>query len=451
MKVDLIRKYNVPGPRYTSYPTVPHWHEAPTMEQWKAEIKNAFKASNKTEGISLYLHLPYCESLCTYCGCNMRVSSNHGVEKPYIDLLLKEWELYLNLFDERPILKEIHLGGGTPTFFSPQNLTILLEAILAESEIAEDYEFSFEAHPKNTSLGHLEALYELGFRRLSLGIQDFDPTVQEVINRIQPYEMVEEVVLNARKVGYESINFDLIYGLPLQTLKSVEGTIEKVGRLKPDRIAFYSYAHVPWDRKMQRKFTEADLPAEGEKRALYERGKEMFDALGYQEIGMDHFALENDNLFQAMEKQTLHRNFMGYTAGATQLMIGLGVSSISDTWTSFGQNEKNLGEYKARVLAGELPIFRGHLLSKDELEIRRHILNLMCQFSTNWQPESLTDQLVNKNMDQIHQMEKEGLLELQGNKLMVSDLGKIFIRNICMLVDPFIAKETRKELFSKTI
>lgn len=451
MQAELIRKYNVPGPRYTSYPTVPHWNQEPTIAQWKEQVRQSFLASNQEEGISLYIHLPYCESLCTYCGCNMRVSTNHSVERPYIDLLLREWKLYLALFDQKPRIKEIHLGGGTPTFFSPDNLYCLLEVILNDCEIAEKHEFSFEAHPKNTSLGHLEALYDLGFRRLSLGIQDFDSTVQEVINRIQPYEMVEEVVKNARVVGYESINFDLIYGLPLQTLHSVEGTIEKVGQLKPDRIAFYSYAHVPWDRKMQRKFTEADLPAEEVKRSLYETGKKMFENLGYKEVGMDHFALENDSLFQAMETKTLHRNFMGYTAGATRLMVGLGVSSISDSWTCFAQNEKNLGEYKEKVLLGEFPIFRAHILSEEELSIRRHILNLMCHFQTNWSPGELIDQLVEKNLQKLLEMENEGLLKLQGNSITVTELGKIFIRNICMLIDPFIANETRKELFSKTI
>lgn len=451
MREDLIKKYNVAGPRYTSYPTVPHWNKNPSISEWKDQVKSAFQQSNSTDGISIYVHLPYCESLCTYCGCNMRVSTNHSVELPYIEVVLKEWELYLSLFDETPQIKEIHLGGGTPTFFSPENLTILINGLTKNCTIAENKEFSFEAHPKNTSLEHLKTLFDLGFTRLSLGIQDFDPMVQDVINRIQPFEMVDEVVKNARAVGYESINFDLIYGLPLQTLSSVEDTINKVSLLRPDRIAFYSYAHVPWDRKMQRKFTEADLPEDAVKRSLYERAKVRFDELGYQEIGMDHFALPNDSLFKAMEDKTLHRNFMGYTAGATQLMIGLGVSSISDTWSSFGQNHKNIGEYKSAVLTGEFPIFRGHILSDSELNTRKHILNLMCHFETSWLFCDPISNLIEKNFEKLLEMESEGLLKTGVNSLKITELGKMFVRNICMLVDPFIANETRKQLFSKTI
>ena len=224
----LIQKYNVQGPRYTSYPTVPYWSKTPSSNEWRNHVKQVFESSNSDEGISLYIHLPYCESLCTFCACNKRITINHAVEQPYIEALLKEWQLYLQVFEEAPIIKEIHLGGGTPTFFQPENLDLLLSSILKTAKVHPQAVFGFEAHPKNTSVQHLQTLYNLGFKRLSLGVQDFDPKVQQIINRVQPYEMVEGVIKNARQIGYNSINFDLIYGLPFQTLESIRMTIELV-------------------------------------------------------------------------------------------------------------------------------------------------------------------------------------------------------------------------------
>jgi Coproporphyrinogen III oxidase and related Fe-S oxidoreductases len=271
---ELVQKYNVAAPRYTSYPTVPFWdNEAFSRMAWTNQVYQTFQQS-KEKGISLYIHLPFCESLCTYCGCNTRITKNHRVEEPYIVSLLKEWEMYVALFKgERPLLAEIHLGGGTPTFFHPDNLRVLIEGILKHADLAPDRSFSFEAHPANTTIAHLQTLFDLGFRRLSLGIQDFDPLVQFVINRHQTSAEVEEVMQNARKIGFESINFDLIYGLPKQSLATVEDTIEKAMLLKPDRISFYSYAHVPWIKPGQRHYTEADLPNGAAKLALYNLGK----------------------------------------------------------------------------------------------------------------------------------------------------------------------------------
>jgi oxygen-independent coproporphyrinogen-3 oxidase len=299
--MSLLAKYNVPVPRYTSYPTVPFWSSTPGQEDWKTLVRNSFRKTNSTNGISLYIHLPFCESLCTYCACNTRITVNHKVEVPYLEAVLAEWKLYLQLMDEKPRISEIHLGGGTPTFFSAANLHRLLSGILAEAEINEQHDFSFEGHPANTTAEHLQTLYDLGFRRVSFGIQDFDPLVQDTINRYQSYEQVNDVVREARRIGYRSVNFDLVYGLPHQKLPTITDTIEKVIRLHPDRIAFYSYAHVPWLRPGQRKFTEKDLPLDGEKRALYEKGLHMFTAAGYHDIGLDHFALREDALYTAWQ------------------------------------------------------------------------------------------------------------------------------------------------------
>lgn len=452
MDNSLIKKYNVAGPRYTSYPTVPYWSNDPTPESWKTHVKKAFDISNTAEGISLYIHLPFCESLCTYCGCNTRITVNHAVEEPYLSSILKEWQLYLAVLKDKPQIREIHLGGGTPTFFSPDNLKAMIKGILDSSTIHPNAEFSFEAHPKNTTKAHLQTLFELGFRRLSLGIQDFDPVVQEIVNRIQPFEMVAEVVENARNIGYTSINFDLIYGLPMQQLQSVKSTVELTLKLRPERIAFYSYAHVPWIKPGQRSYTDKDLPTDDEKRALYELGKELFEQAGYAEIGMDHFALPEDSLSVAVNNRSLHRNFMGYTHNYTRLMIGLGVSSISDSWTCFAQNHKVVEQYQDAVEKGELPIFRGHELNEEDLNLRQHILNLMCQYETNWKDAELQCDALYAGLEKMDELEADKLVIRESFKLLVTEKGKPFIRNICMPLDARLWRNKPKtEIFSSTV
>jgi len=452
MKTNLIKKYNVPAPRYTSYPTVPYWENNLTQEQWKIEVKKSFDKTNAIEGISLYIHLPFCQSLCTYCGCTTRITTNHTVEQPYLKAVQKEWGLYIELFQGKPRIKEIHLGGGTPTFFSPEHLKELLDGILSKAEVCENAEFSFEAHPNNTTYEHLKILHELGFTRLSLGIQDFDPKVQEIVNRIQPFENVERVTSQARELGYKSINFDLIYGLPLQKKSSVIDTINKVKLLRPDRIALYSYAHVPWIKPGQRKFTENDLPKDEEKRELYETGRAMLEREGYVEIGMDHFALKSDSLYKAAQLKKLHRNFMGYTHNYTEFMLGLGVSSISDTWYAFAQNIKVVEEYYDILNKGLFPVFRGHILNSEDLILRKHILNIMCKFETSWlDKEDQTEALYNA-LNRLKEMELDGLIQRFPYKLIVTEEGKKFIRNICMAFDAHLWKNTpQKDIFSKVI
>jgi len=328
----------------------------------------------------------------------------------------------------------------------------LIEGILSKAEKCENYEFSFEAHPNNTTYEHLKILRDLGFTRISLGIQDFDPKVQEIVNRIQTFVKVEKVTKQARDLGYKSINFDLIYGLPLQKKSSVINTILKVNILKPDRIALYSYAHVPWVKPGQRRFTEMDLPKDEEKRELYETGRAMLEEAGYVEIGMDHFALKSDSLYKAAQHKKLHRNFMGYTHNYTEFMLGLGVSSISDTWNAFAQNVKVVEEYHDRINKGELPVFRGHLLNKEDLVIRRHILNIMCKFETSWiDKKDQTADLYNA-LYRLKEMEADVLIQRFPYKLIVTDEGKKFIRNICMAFDAHLWKNTpQKEVFSKVI
>lgn len=448
----LIEKYNVQAPRYTSYPTVPYWNQdVPDQVTWKNAVKRAFSKS-KNEGIGLYIHLPFCESLCTYCGCNTRITLNHGVEIPYLETLLKEWELYLALFKTVPRINQIHLGGGTPTFFSAYNLGRFLTGLISTAQLTDDAELSFEAHPANTTRAHLNTLYKIGFRRLSLGIQDFDPQVQYIIHRHQTFEQVKKITELARETGYTSINYDLIYGLPLQTPQTVSATIDKVVQLRPDRIAFYSYAHVPWVKPGQRKFTEADLPAGELKRQLYEMGRETFEKAGYTEIGFDHFALPNDSLFTAAANATLHRNFMGYTTAQNQLLVGLGASSISDAWTMFVQNEKKVEEYRKRVNEGLFPFFKGHALDAEDLVLRKHILNLMCRHYTSWhEPHEQCTHLLTVH-EHLKEMEKDDLVRLEPNAVKVTGKGRQFLRNICMAFDARLwEKQPGSRVFSSSV
>ncbi len=450
-EIALIQKYNVSLPRYTSYPTVPYWDNTLDIQKWKEKTNLVFSTSNSKNGISLYLHLPFCEHLCTYCGCNKKITLNHSVEERYIKAILTEWNLYLNLFTEKPILRELHLGGGTPTFFSPKNLDLLIGTILTDCKIHDSHSFSFEGHPNNTTQEHLTTLFALGFKRVSFGVQDLDNEVQTIINRIQPFENVEKVTHWAREIGYTSINFDLIYGLPKQNIDSISKTITKVLQLKPDRIAFYSYAHVPWTSKAQRLFDESDLPSSNDKLSLYLKGKNLLVDAGYLDIGMDHFALPGDELFIASENGFLHRNFMGYTTQHSGMLIGLGVSSISDIGIGYAQNHKTLAEYFSSVAKSELPLTKGYFLAEIDLVFKNHILELSCQGKT-----SLSDNYRNIYVENVSpKLEKlslDKLLIINHNTIEITSKGKNFIRNICSAFDLKLNDlSDQTSIFSKAI
>ncbi|HEY9342205.1 MAG TPA: oxygen-independent coproporphyrinogen III oxidase [Hanamia sp.] len=450
----LIRKYNIPGPRYTSYPTVPYWDSNNfSTDLWQQSFIKSFGESNDKDGISLYIHLPFCESLCTFCACHKRITKQHSVERPYLEAVLKEWKMYVDLLGEKPVITELHLGGGTPTFFSPDNLKFLIEEIFTNAIIGNQPEFSFEGHPNNTTTKHLHTLHQLGFRRVSFGVQDYDAKVQKAINRHQPFENVRRVTVDARNAGYKSISHDLVFGLPFQSWDSMRETIEKTKSLKPDRIAFYSYAHVPWVKGTgQRGFDETNLPAPEQKRELYEKGKQLLEQLGYIEIGMDHFALTTDGLYQSMEQKTIHRNFMGYSSSSTQLMIGLGMSAISDSWYAFAQNEKSVEEYMNRIEQGILPVVRGHILNHEDLIVRRHILNLMCLLETSWEDEKMKLSELNEIILRLREMENDGLIDVNDNGLKVTEKGRGFVRNVAMAFDlRMIRHEPESKIFSMTI
>lgn len=446
----LINKYNVAAPRYTSYPTVPFWENERFNEaDWRQSVALNFNKS-KYQGISIYVHLPFCESLCTYCGCNTRITKNHQVEDPYITSLLKEWQMYKDILKEDSLkIAEIHLGGGTPTFFTAENLHRLIAGLLEGNEKTQDASFSFEAHPANTTYDHLKTLYDLGFKRLSLGIQDFDEKVQFIINRHQTVEDVDRVMKDARGLGYESINFDLIYGLPLQTAESVRMTIEHSMKLNPDRISFYSYAHVPWIKPGQRRFTEHDLPVGEEKLNLYKLGKQMIQESGYKDVGMDHFAKTDDALYVASLDGSLHRNFMGYADRYTPLLIGLGVSSISDAWTAFAQNVKTVEEYHKLIGEGILPVVKGHILNDEDLIIREYILDMMCRGKVQLKEGFALNE---KIIERLQPLVADELVSVDQDTVQISELGKSFLRNVCMAFDERLQKtKERDNLFSQAI
>ncbi|MEB2777308.1 oxygen-independent coproporphyrinogen III oxidase [Algoriphagus sp. D3-2-R+10] len=450
ISAELVKKYNSQAPRYTSYPTVPLWENNLDSNDWNELVKKAFQDFGEEDGISIYIHLPFCESLCTYCGCNKRITKNNNVKAPYIQALLAEWDNYKAIFAGKAKIAGIHLGGGTPTFFEPSELNLLISTILVGAEISPNAEFSFEGHPNNTSFEHLKTLKDLGFDRVSYGIQDFNELVQTTIHRIQPFEKVKNATDSARILGYTSINFDLIYGLPHQTQETMEDTFSKVLELKPDRIAFYSYAHLPSAFPAQKSF-EKFLPAEKEKRELYEFGRVLLLKMGYEEIGMDHFALPNDALFIAKNEGRLHRNFMGYTTLPSKMLIGLGASSVSDIYYAYAQNEKGIEKYQSEALNANWTLQKGHKLSDLDIQIRRIILDLICKKQAEI-PTEIWEKFTETQIWNLQEMEGDGLISIHNSSVKVSEEGMSFIRNICSQIDIRLAEnQNKKVLFSKTI
>jgi oxygen-independent coproporphyrinogen-3 oxidase len=431
---------------------VPYWEATPSAEQWIAHIGGALAESGQ-HGAAIYMHIPFCRALCTFCGCNTRITRSHDFVPPYITAVLAELDLYRkHLGVQKLEFGELHFGGGTPTFLTSEELEQLLAGLFERVKARPDAEASIEVDPRVTTRSQLEVLRRYGFRRISLGVQDFDPRVQDIVNRVQSEEQVREVSDAARALGYNSVNFDLIYGLPLQTLSSVESTMDAVLRLRPDRIALYGYAHVPWIRPGQRRFTEVDLPEGEAKRALYELGRQRLESEGYREIGLDHFALESDSLWKAQRGGTLHRNFMGYTTAFTRPMIGLGVSAIGDAGDAFAQNDKDLQRYQERVMRGELPIQRGHRLDPEDQVLRRHILRLMTRLETRWdQPGDYTE-FVATAAQRLAEPAADGLVTLGEASCRVTEKGRGYLRNICMAFDARLARRMPdKALFSRTV
>lgn len=433
----LLEKYDVPVPRYTSYPTVPQWSRPPSTAEWLASLDRA--ATAPEAALALYVHLPFCESLCSFCGCNNVITRDHRREAPYVDLVLAELDAYLSKVPSlaRQPFQQLHLGGGTPTFLSAESLTRLVAGLYERlAGRTPEFEGSIEVDPRVTNVAQLEALRALGFRRISLGVQDIDPHVQHLVNRIQPLEMTEQMCVDARRLGYESINIDLIYGLPGQTIESVAALAHEILRLSPDRLAVYSFAKVPWIKPQQRRFKDDQIPAGAAKRALYEAVREPLVAGGYLEIGLDHFAKPTDALARVAAEGRLHRNFMGYTEVKTTTLLGLGVSAISETPECYHQNEKVLPSYEKRVLSGEIPTLRGHVLSDDDRHRRVLIFDLMTKFRV---PIDAGDIAAADAV--VRELVADGLMTVDGGEVIVPERGRPFLRNVAAVFDAHLAAQ----------
>lgn len=448
MDRDLFRKYDIPAPRYTSYPTVPYWSDAPSVDAWTESLRRTL--SPRDARWSLYIHVPFCETLCTFCGCNTTITKNHKLENPYVTRVLKEMEAYRAAVPDlvKREISQLHLGGGTPTFLSEEQLDRLAGSLLEGLTRSAHFEGSIEVDPRRTRPSQLEVLARHGFNRISLGVQDFDPEVQRLIHREQSFEQTELITKSARALGYASVNFDLIYGLPKQSLPTIRTMVEKTLLLRPDRIALYSFALVPWIKPGQRLFKDEDLPKGEEKRELYERARELLLAAGYLEIGMDHFALPTDALAKSSEASGLHRNFMGYTDQATDVLLGLGVSAISETPEMFFQNEKILPKYESMIDETGFAPFRGHRLSAEDRHARRQILELMTRGRTSLEGDPEKDLI----LERLGEMIKDGLVEKTGSEVRLLPPGKPFLRNLCLAFDRrFYRAQPQTRIFSQSI
>lgn len=431
----LLARHSGPTPRYTCYPGVAHWEEAPSPQRWLADLDAALSGP-ATRGLSVYVHIPFCASLCAFCGCHMRVVRNHALAGPYVDTLLAEFALYRQRLAHADLpIGELHLGGGTPTFLPTGELDRLLDGLLGHASVRADANLAVESDPRFVTPAHLAVLRRHGFNRISYGVQDMDPRVQDIINRPLPFERLQQAVADARDSGFASVSFDLIHGLPLQTPEGLRLTMDVVDTLRPERIAFYPYAHVPWIKPGQRRYTEADLPEAEVRRQLYLAGRERLAAAGYTDIGIDQFALPHDALAQAQQQQRLHRNLMGYTAAATDALLGLGVSAIGDAVASLAQNDKSQPRYEARVAAGELPLHRGHVLDATDRLIRAHLQRLLTRHATCWTGAERLAPWHGGVVARLERLAADGLVALAGDEISVTPAGLPFMRNICAALD----------------
>src|ERR1700689_1218830 len=450
----ILEKYNRPGPRYTSYPTAPVW-----KDDFGPEDLESFyaRAENDSTPLSLYMHLPFCESLCLFCACNVSIQKDKSVAIPYLAALKLEIEHVAGLVSKKRPVIQFHWGGGTPTYLTPAQMEDLFGHARERFAFQSDAEIGIEVDPRVTSRAHLESLRRLGFNRLSMGIQDFQPKVQETIRRVQPYEMTRDLIVASRGLGFESLSVDLIYGLPYQTAASFQATIDQVLTLAPDRVAMFSYAHVPWLRKQQGAF-QAHLPEGRDKFQIFRAGLEGFLGAGYVYIGMDHFALPTDELAVAQRNRTLHRNFQGYTTKAGADLYGMGVSAISSIGSAYAQNRREIPVYQEEASSRGLATFRGYRLSDDDRLRRAVIGRLLCHtVIPKHEVESefgiSFDEYFAPELTRLADLAADGLVILDGDEIRVTPLGRIFIRNVAMVFDRYIEEQKmdQKPLFSKTL
>jgi oxygen-independent coproporphyrinogen-3 oxidase len=451
---EFLSKYNRPGPRYTSYPTAPVWNDS----FGPADLEKVHEqAAGAQSPVSLYFHLPFCESLCLFCACNVIIQKDKSVAPPYLDVLKQEMKLVSRSVSKTRPVVQFHWGGGTPTYLSPSQIEDLFGFTREHFQFAPDPEIGIEVDPRVTSGQHLETLRKLGFNRLSMGIQDFHPEVQKAVHRLQPYEITRDLILAARGLGFDSVNVDLIYGLPYQTASTFAHTVDQIVGLAPDRVALFSYAHVPWLKKQQGSFA-AHLPEGMNKFEIFRAGLLKFIEAGYLYIGMDHFAKPGDELAVSQQNRTLHRNFQGYTTKAGADLYGMGITAISGIQDAYSQNYRDIPTWQKAVTAGGLPAMRGYHLSQEDKLRRAVISRLLChtiivkdeisrEFGIDF------DQHFAGELRRLEAPRQDGLVLLEGGEIRTTWLGRIFIRNLAMVFDPYLEKQQldSKPLFSKTL
>jgi oxygen-independent coproporphyrinogen-3 oxidase len=454
---DLLTRFDVSGPRYTSYPTADRFVEAFSQ----ADLHQALDLRNqglgqKNRPLSIYVHIPFCESLCYYCACNKIITKHHEKAEPYLRYLAKEVELYTLSIGIGQSVSQLHLGGGTPTFLSNDELRELMSMLKRSFSFVAGGEYSVEVDPRTVDASRLALLFELGFNRLSFGVQDFDPEVQKAVHRIQPAEQVFDLVASARKIGFESVNVDLIYGLPKQTPESFDRTLQQVNALRPDRIALYAYAHLPARFKPQRRILSTELPVPSSKIAMLSRSMDALMNAGYVYVGMDHFALPEDALAVAKRQGRLHRNFQGYSTQPDCDLLGLGVSAIGRTGGTYSQNAKTMAEYVDMLDSGQLPIVKGLALSRDDLIRRAWIMAIMCQghvqyeaFNEAWLIDA--KKYFAAELSQLEGLQSDGLVALTDGGLQVTAMGWFFVRGVAMVFDKYLQADRNRARFSKII
>ena len=456
---ELIRRFDVSGPRYTSYPTADRFVEAFGMDDYVRALEQRRQgpaAAALARPLSIYVHLPFCESLCYYCACNKIITKHHERAAPYLALLRREVELHVQHMGRGAAVSQLHLGGGTPTFLSDEELAWLMDLLRSHFTFQDGGEYSIEVDPRTVTAERLESLRQLGFNRLSFGVQDFDPDVQKAVHRVQPAEQVFALVASARRIGFDSVNVDLIYGLPKQNPQSFARTLEQVCELRPDRIALYAYAHLPERFKPQRRIIMIDLPLPDAKVSMLASALKTFMQAGYVYIGMDHFALPEDALAIAKRQGRLHRNFQGYSTQPDCDLVGLGVSAIGKVGATYSQNGKTLDDYQYHIDPGRLPVARGLALSRDDILRRSVIMALMCQGEVLFESIELAHlidfrQYFAAEMEQMREMQQQGLVSISDSSIQVTPLGWFFVRGVAMVFDKYLQADRTRARFSKII
>lgn len=451
---ELVAKYDRPGPRYTSYPTVPVWSHDFGQEEWRAALARANDRAG--ESLAVYVHLPFCGHRCLFCACNVVITRRRDVVEAYLSRLQREIALTAPLLADRRRLTGVHWGGGTPTHLDCGQMERVWGMLTEHFEVAPEAELSIEVHPPVTTREQLQLLRRLGFNRISLGVQDLDAGVQELIERWQTVEQTERLTEHARELGFHSVNFDLIYGLPGQTMETWDYTLDEVIRMRPDRLAIYSYARVPWIKPHQKRMEEERLPAPELKFRLFREARRRLLEAGWVEIGMDHFALPEDELARAVGERRLYRNFMGYTVKPARDYIGFGLSSISEIGDAFAQNHGKLNRYNQAVDAGRFPVERGHVLTRDDRVRKLIIERLMCNLWLDLREVEAVSgrpfrEVFAAQWEALAEMEADGLVVRGDDYLQVTSLGRTLVRNVAMLFDAYLDPEAERPIFSRTV